>query len=165
MKTRIFGCNKFRRLCNEKLDRPLTETEELYVERHREVCRECAEFDFGGAQGLNILRSYQLDVELTPHFEDRVIRRIRIIRTKDGFKYWRPAIVGASIACTVFFFGLQAIVQSTQPTRFSHPVGEARRSPSEREVISVLMLNPEVKKHLSGSQAQTHPLLIRRYDP
>ena len=109
MKLRLFGCGRFSHLLAERDDRALTEGEELFLSRHRDVCSACRSFESLSDTSLDLLRSlaFDADEEVTPNYDQKLIRRVKITQGRQKFSYWFPAIVGAGIASLAVF----AIIQ------------------------------------------------------
>ncbi len=112
MKSRLFGCGKFRRLSSEAADRILSAKEQMFLEKHRIVCIDCVRIEDQSVSALNMLRSVTLEAQVAPMFEERVIRRLRVSKTRASLRYWSPAFVGAGIAFIAIFSALQ-MVEST----------------------------------------------------
>lgn len=109
MKSRLFGCRRFRRLSWEASDRILSERELMFLDRHRAVCLPCVSAERQGVQAFDALRSIALDAHPTPMFSERVIRKVRVSRARERVRYLSPALVGAGIACVVMFAALQTL--------------------------------------------------------
>ena len=134
------GCSKFKKLTNEALDRPLTANEETFVQRHRQTCVDCHEFQAQSSLALNFLRASAIDVDVHPQFEERVIRKLRVQSTRESLRYWSPAIAGAFIAGLAVIAALQMITRSAELPHVRLPGGEARNVPSK--TIPQLDQNP-----------------------
>ena len=126
--TRIFGCRRFRKLVNERYDRDLSHSETKFLERHRGVCSECARTETNGAMALNMLRMASLDEgEVAPHFDERLIRQVRLDRVRQSVGYWSPAFVGATIAGIAIVAALQLIARSDSPVVHTGPFDQSHR--------------------------------------
>jgi len=68
-----------------------------------------------------------LEPDITPMFEDRVIRRLKVQQVKESLNYWSPALVGAGIACIVIFVTLHLAASPAKMKEANMPDGEARR--------------------------------------
>ncbi len=124
---RVFGCGKFRRLSSDSLDRDLSPREAGYLHKHRIVCPPCAQTEVQSSLALNMLRSATLEVEASPMFEERVIRKLRVQTTRESLRYWSPAVAGAFIAGLAVVAALQMITRSADLPHVRLPGGEARR--------------------------------------
>ena len=77
MKIRFFGCGKFGWLSSESEDRSLTPKEQLFMARHRDVCRPCSSKEEASALALNMLRESKLEAdEPAVAFDRRLLRRV-----------------------------------------------------------------------------------------
>lgn len=124
MNTRLFGCRKFKVLSNDEADRELHPREQRFMEKHRRVCTPCREMETSSFVALNMLRGATLDVQVGPHFDERVLRRLKVRTVRESFGYWSPAFLGAGIACLVLFTALQMIARPTQLKSYSLPAGQ-----------------------------------------
>jgi predicted anti-sigma-YlaC factor YlaD len=121
------GCRRFRRLASELEDRGLSESEIEFLDSHREACEECRRYDEQAHQALGMLRGAAFhDVESAPMFEERVIRRFRTQKVREGIRYWSPALVGAVIACVAVFATLAMVSRPDQLKSANLPTGSAR---------------------------------------
>ncbi len=68
---------------------------------------------------LNMLREIKLEPEVSPQFDQRVLRRLRVQNSREGFSYWSPALVGAAIAAVTLLGALQLIAHSPSTPEFS----------------------------------------------
>ena len=136
MSFRLFGCTKYRRLSNERFDRDLSLAEREFMAKHRSVCAGCRVTESQGNTALNMLRlaamEPEFDVVDKPHFEERILRRLRVQATRESVRYWSPAFFGAAIAGLSVLAALQLV--SAQPTVSPnlHPDGSAYRTRIER---------------------------------
>jgi len=124
---RVFGCRKFSRLNSERSDRELTPREVAFMFRHRMACEPCSEHESQGSIALNMLRAESFEVEASPMFEERVIRKLRVHTTRESLRYWSPAVAGAFIAGLAVVAAMQIITRSSQLPHVRLPRGEARR--------------------------------------
>lgn len=122
------GCGKFRILSSDSLDRTLRPSEEAFLIRHRERCESCRTIEANQHLALNMLRSSALLEEPTDGFDRRVLRRARIQAVREGFGYWSPAAVGATIAAVLVLALLQIVGRPGNLRENMSPVGEARRT-------------------------------------
>lgn len=124
---RLFGCAKFRRLSSEEVDRALTEGEFSFMAKHRVVCPSCASFESLSATALGMLRLATIEAEPTAHFDERVVRKLRVQVTRESIRYWSPAVVGAFIAGLAVIAALQMITRSADLPHVRLPGSEAKR--------------------------------------
>jgi hypothetical protein len=75
---------------------------------------------------LTVLRSATLEPEVSPHFDDRVVRKIKLDSAKQSIRYWSPALVGAGIAFVAILAALQIASDPGQARTAHLPGGEAR---------------------------------------
>jgi hypothetical protein len=128
VKLRFFGCGKFGWLASEAEDRVLTSKEELFMSRHRTVCRECAASEEDSSLALNMLREAKLEVEPAERsFDTRLIRRLRVQSVRMGMQYWSPAVFGAAIAAVALISALQMLARTHELPVFKTGQSEARR--------------------------------------
>jgi len=128
MKPFTSGCGKFRVLSSDSLDRTLRPSEEAFLIRHRERCESCRTIEANQHLALNMLRATAIREEPTDGFDRRVLRRARIQSVREGFGYWSPAAVGATIAAVLVLALLQIVGRSGNLRENTSPVGEARRT-------------------------------------
>lgn len=133
------GCGKFQRLVAERDDRVLDCREQNFIERHRLVCSPCHQSEKQFAAALNMLRNSTLEPESPPQFEERIIRRWRINRSRDRFEYWSPAFAGAAVACVAIFAAMQMISRSSELPQLSVPKGEAMRVLPQNDFPTLLL--------------------------
>lgn len=151
MTWRLFGCEKFRWLSSESADRQLNPKEIKFLEKHRAVCIECVRAEDQSASALNMLRSITLEAEASPAFEDRVLRRLKVSRARESFRYWSPSFVGAGIACVAIFSALQIVATgSTKPT-INAPNATGYIGKPRSEALPVLLLGKPARKIDGGS--------------
>jgi hypothetical protein len=121
------GCSKFKKLVSDELDRVLSQEEDAFVQRHRNTCADCSEFQAQSSLALNFLRSSAMDVDVNPTFDERVIRKLRVQGTRDSIRYWSPAVAGAFIAGLAVVAALQIITRSAELPHVQMPGGLSRR--------------------------------------
>ena len=126
MINKFFGCGKYRWLSYEALDRDLNQKEKEFVEQHEANCVRCEGYMAKGFAALNMLRGQALEPAPKLSFDERVLRRYRVISVKASLRYWSPAVIGAAVAGLVILAALQMISQTSQLPAFSNPRGEAR---------------------------------------
>jgi len=125
---RLFGCRRFRRLASEREDRDLLQREARFYDAHRACCKACRLYDSQAHEALGMLRGAAFgDVELTPMFDERVIRRFRAQKVKESIQYWSPALAGAVIACVAIFATLAMVSRPDQLKSANVPGGSASR--------------------------------------
>jgi len=125
---RVFGCRRFHRLASEREDRELTLKESKFYEAHLSCCKACGIYDTQAHEALHVLRGAAFtEVELTPMFDERVIRRFRAHRVKESIQYWSPALAGAVIACVAIFATLAMVSRPDQLKSANLPSGSASR--------------------------------------
>ncbi|MGV3616854.1 MAG: zf-HC2 domain-containing protein [Fimbriimonas sp.] len=124
------ACQRFSRLSSEAEDRDLKPSEHRFLEAHREACPECRETETVAACALNMLRdmSFDDDIEISPTFDERIIRRLKVNTVREGIRYWSPAAVGAGIACVALFAALHVAATPTQMKDADVPGGQVRNS-------------------------------------
>lgn len=135
------GCSRFHKLVTEELDRQLSPKEEAFVSRHRESCSECKDLQAQSSLAMNFLRSAAIDVSVTPAFEERVIRRLKVETTRESLRYWSPAVAGAFVAGLAVVAALQIITRSAEIPAVRFPGAESRRITSTKS-------NPELDRIL-----------------
>lgn len=122
----MFDCKRFQKLVSESRDRELTPHEHHFLEAHRDDCLPCriSEHEVGAA--LNMLQAAVIEPEIDPHFDTRVLRRVQVQHTRDGVRYWSPALVGAAIAGLSVLASLQLIAKTAELPKAGPQIGEAR---------------------------------------
>jgi len=125
---RVFGCGRFRRLASEREDRDLSSRESKFYDAHRACCSACRLYDSQAHAALDVLRGAAFtEVELTPMFDERVIRRFRAQKVKESIRYWSPALAGAMIACMAIFATLAMVSRPDQLKSANVSAGSASR--------------------------------------
>jgi hypothetical protein len=125
---RVFGCRRFRLLASEREDRDLSTRESKFFEAHRACCPECGLYDTQAHEALDVLRGAAfVDIEMTPMFDERVIRKFRAQKVKESIRYWSPALAGAMIACVAIFATLAMVSQPDKLKTAKLPAGSASR--------------------------------------
>jgi predicted anti-sigma-YlaC factor YlaD len=126
--TRLFGCRRFRRLSSEREDRDLSSRESRFFDAHLACCPACRLHDSQAHAALDVLRGAAItEVELTPMFDERVIRRFRAQKVKESIRYWSPALAGAMIACVAIFATLAMVSRPEQMKSANVRSGSADR--------------------------------------
>jgi len=123
---RFFGCGKYRWLSYEALDRDLSEPELEFIARHETSCGRCEKHMAKSFAALNMLRGQALEASPRASFDERVLRRYRVVTLRASLRYWSPAMIGAAVAGLVILAALQMISTTSQLPAFSTPRGEAR---------------------------------------
>jgi len=141
------GCSKFKRLTSEELDRTLTPKEDAFVQKHRSACDDCREVQVQSSLAMNFLRSATMDIDVHPHFDERVIRRLRVQTTRESIRYWSPAVAGAFIAGLAVVAALQMITRSAELPHVRLPGAESHR-------IAPLKTNPALDIKLNLPQGK-----------
>lgn len=136
------GCSKFKKLTSESLDRELTLKEDAFVQKHRGACSECRAIQAQSSLAMNFLRSATMEVDVNPHFDERVIRKLRIQTTRESIRYWSPAVAGAFIAGLAVVAALQMITRSAELPHVRLPGAESHR-------IMPLKVNPALDINLN----------------
>lgn len=109
------GCRHFGRLLNELADREPTPREASFLDRHRAACAPCRREEQAAALSLDLLRGCAFDAQVEDSFDRRVLRRARVQRVQDGFRYWSPAFGGALVASILLLAALQALTRPIAP--------------------------------------------------
>jgi predicted anti-sigma-YlaC factor YlaD len=124
------ACDRFSRLSIEAEDRDLKPSERRFMEAHRDECPACRQLEASSACALNMLRAASLEdeIEISPSFDERLIRRVRVNSVREGIRYWSPAAVGAGIACIALFTALHVAATPTQMKNAEVPGGQARNA-------------------------------------
>lgn len=152
MTWRLFGCEKFRWLSSESADRQLNSKELRFLEKHRAVCPDCVRVEDQSACALDMLRSITLDVEASPMFEDRVMRRLKVSRARESFRYWSPSFIGAGIACVAIFSALQIVATGgTSKTMLNAPSANGSVVKPRSEPLPILLLGKPTRAIDRGS--------------
>ncbi len=127
MNIRLFGCGKFEWLLVEAEDRSMTDRENVFLNRHRNVCPQCELTERQNSMALNMLRESAIDAEPQPNFDERVLRRHRIGLARASVQYWSPAVFGAAIAMVAVLAAMQMVARSAQLPAFQAPGADARK--------------------------------------
>lgn len=145
MTVRLFGCRKFGRLLNEREDRKLSSGEELFLERHRAACDNCRREESASQLSLNMLRAARLDVAPGRNFDERLIRRVKILRVRESLGYWSPALLGSAIACMALLVTLHLLSSPKNSGSAQLPYGEARRDSPTLQNLELNQIPPIAK--------------------
>lgn len=144
LRSRERACRRFESLSSEGLDRTLTGAESQFLEAHREVCEACRQFEEQGALALNMLRQIAIEPECDDNFDRRLIRRARTQTVRDGFRYWSPVAVGATIAMIGVLAVLQVSLRSDSLPERRTEMGEAMRRTSTFPAVPELDETPKL---------------------
>ena len=112
------ACERFSRLASEAEDRDLKPSEQRFMEAHRDECAPCRQVEMSSACALNMLRGMSYsdeDLDISPAFDERIIRKVRLNSVREGLRYWSPAAIGAGIACVALFAALHAATRISRP--------------------------------------------------
>ena len=131
MKTRLFGCGKFVRLLSDREDRSLSDNELSFLQRHRLVCQKCNREEAAFHKSLNMLRAAAMDPTPARGFDERLIRRVRVLRVKESIGYWSPALLGSAVACMALLVTLHLLASPRTSGSAYIPSGEALRTVPE----------------------------------
>jgi hypothetical protein len=135
------ACKRFKRLWNEQDERSLTRRESRFLDAHRCACQECQGFEASTASALGMLRMASMDAQVSPGFDDRVLRRAKVQTVRQSLKYWSPAFVGGAIACIALVAALQIAATPSQLKSATLPEGEARLGPNPDHPMPKLILS------------------------
>ena len=127
MRIRSAACRRFERLSSDALDRSLSSTESEFLSAHRTVCAACRRSEEQGAQALNMLRQSTVDAVPDDAFDRRVIRRVKTQTVREGFRYWSPVALGATLAMIGVLAAMQVALKSETLPERQGAMGEARR--------------------------------------
>lgn len=128
MTFRLFGCGKFQWLSSESEDRALTPQETAFLRRHKEVCRACSRKEDQRVMALNMLRSAVFSVDVSSHFNERVLRRHRVETVRASLAFWSPALAGGAIAFLAMLAAMQLISSPSNLPTFRSFGAETRRA-------------------------------------
>lgn len=125
------ACERFARLSEEAGDRPLRRLEQRFVDRHRDACPQCRAQEVHTGDALNMLRGIAFqdeDVFITPGFDDRIIRQVKVNTVRDGFRYWSPAAFGAVVAMCAIFAAMHVASTPASLREANVPGGQVRNT-------------------------------------
>lgn len=125
------SCQRFSRLSSEAEDRDLNLSEQSFLDTHRDECEACRESSMSSSFALDMLRGAAFtdeEIEVSPMFDERVIRMVRLNSVRNRLTYWSPAAVGAGIACIALFAMLHVAATPTQMKDAEVPGGQARNT-------------------------------------
>jgi len=114
------GCKRFQVL--------LTDRENRFMEKHGAGCAKCRREEASLRLSLNMLRAAALDAAPPTHFDERLIRRVKVQKVKDSLNYWSPAFVGCALACVALFATLHVLTQEAPSNSVRVPAGQAFNS-------------------------------------
>ena len=139
------ACNRYRKLWDDCDARELRKDEQEFLNQHRTICQECRAFEESASLSLDVLRAATLEPIVSPSFDERVLRRVRVQTVRESLSYWSPALVGAGIACVAIFATLQIAAMPVQPNRMMLPDGEARRNVNAETPLPSLIINRKLR--------------------
>lgn len=115
MKFFLRTCDRFSYILNLSVDQPLRAEDQSFLDKHSLECKRCQAL-LRTSMGLNMLRTcHAIEPESSDFaFEDRVIRRFKLERSRKSLIYWSPAVVGAAIAGIAILAALQMIAAPQQ---------------------------------------------------
>ena len=125
------SCQRFSRLSSEAEDRELKPSEQRFLDTHRDECEACLEEAATAFFAMNMLReaAYEEDeIEISPMFDERIIRMVRLNSVRSRISYWSPAALGAGVACIALFAVLHVAATPTQMKEAEVPGGQARNT-------------------------------------
>lgn len=125
------SCQRFSRLSSEAEDRELKPSEQSFLDRHREECEECRESAVTSMFAMDMLRSVayeEEELDISPMFDERIVRMVRLNSVRSRITYWSPAAMGAAVACIALFAVLHVAATPTQMKDAEVPGGQARNT-------------------------------------
>jgi hypothetical protein len=132
-------CQRFKKLWNEQDERPLTQGELRFLEKHRITCEPCREFEASTDSAMSVLREAALNPMVSESFDERVIRRARVQTVRQSLGYWSPALIGGALACITLMAVLQIAAAPVQLKKATLPQGEARIAAPDRALPSLIL--------------------------
>ena len=153
MKLNLY-CRRFRRLAVEVRDRELDDREHKFLIAHRGACDPCRRHEQSLAGAFDGLMSIVLvDAEPSHNYEERLLRRLKVSRGRDTWRYWSPALIGACVASVALLAAMQLVAQSTSLPLY-HPAGQtAKVIRSNREDLPLLLLEtPDLPSEATTSE-------------
>lgn len=139
------ACKRFQKLWYDQDARSLSRHEERFLSQHRQHCPDCRAFEQSSQDALSVLRLAALEPEVSPAFEERILRKVRVQTVRDSLGYWSPALVGAGIACVAIFAALQIAATPAQLKSATLPSGEAKRDIRRELPLPNLILDEKPK--------------------
>jgi hypothetical protein len=155
VKPRSSSCKRYHRLSNESFDRRLSAAERLFMDGHLAECQACAVYEQAGVSAFSALRSVAIAPESSVQFEERVMRRLKVSKSRESFRYWSPAFLGAGVAGVAMYAALQLISSPNGLPGF-RPANEKAILMPEQEVSSrrdhspLLLLDPKSRLNLDS---------------
>lgn len=125
------SCQRFSRLTSEAEDRDLKPSEQSFLDTHRDECEDCRESAVSTAFAMDMLRGAAFEedeIEVSPMFDERIIRMVRLNSVRSRITYWSPAAMGAGVACIALFAVLHVAATPTQMKDAEVPGGQVRNS-------------------------------------
>lgn len=142
---RPVSCRRFERLTSESFDRELLPDEADFLRSHRLKCSACRCEEEQGALALNMLRQSALDADSDDAFDRRVIRRVKSQTVREGFRYWSPVALGATLAMVGLLAAMQVALQSDSLPERRSKVGEAMRTETGFPTVPELSATPKLE--------------------
>ncbi len=118
--------DRFLKLMHERRDRELREDEQSFFSDFLDKEPEKLASAEDGAKCLNLLQNCTIEPELDSAFDERVLRRARLERSRGGLRYWAPAVMAGGIACLVLLTALQMVLKTSPPLTNPYQAVESR---------------------------------------
>lgn len=129
-------CRRFEALIDA--DYVLSPEDNAFLQRHREECELCRTTQEAADEAFSFLReSSAEDTTGGYRFETKLLRRYRVQRTKEGFRYWMPAFFGAAAASVALFAALTLVTQPRELKPGGLPTGQARATAPKLELNKI----------------------------
>lgn len=129
-------CRRFDALLDA--DYVLNPEENAFLQDHRESCEVCRVAQETADEAFSCLRESKVeDTTSGFRFETRLLRRYRVQKAKDGFRYWMPAFAGAAAASIALFAALTLVTQPHVAKPGGLPTGQARRMTPRLELSTI----------------------------
>lgn len=138
------SCRRFERLTNDALDRDLTDSELGFVESHRCRCSSCQHREESSAFALNMLRSSAVEPEVDDSYDRRLLRRFHTQTARDGFSYWSPVALGATLAMVGILAALHVALAPDKLPEHGTAASEARRADTGFPAVPDLPSTPKL---------------------
>ena len=122
-----FNCRKFEKLSDERDVRELTADELAFFEAHQLACEPCAELLRTSSMSLNMLRMSAMEAEISPTFDEKLMRKLRLQTGRASLNYWSPAVFGAAIAGLAVLAAMQAVARTVDGPNVRKASGEESR--------------------------------------
>lgn len=128
------NCRRFQSILSEGDFEALSTKDSHFFEDHKLNCEPCRVSLRAQVIGLDLLRgaSTQVEqIEISSHFEDAVVRNLKIQSKRDSWSYWWPAGLGAAIASLAAFAAMQLVSGSSSFKPILYRGQQARNSGTE----------------------------------